>query len=315
MKHPRTLLIVNPRASRVTAATGDLIVHALASVTKLERVATEHAGHARTLARDAAAAGAELVVALGGDGTVNEVANGLIDAGPSAAAALAVVPSGGVDVFARTIGLPHDTIEAADALVRFLDAGDDPVLRAVGMLDDRAFLFNAGLGFDAAIVEAVDRHPRRKRRYGDAYFAFQGFKVFWRSYPRRDAVVTAQGVTRDGAPARAEGKTAIVCLSDPYTYLGSRRVRLCPQADPAAGLSVLVLDAMPTLRTLRILARSFRGKHGRIRGVQILDGLGTLEVTAAPPLASQTDGEQTGIRSRVSIRYLPDAIRVCLPRG
>lgn len=310
---PRTLLITNPRASRVTPATRDLIAHALASVTKLETAGTEHAGHARTLARDAAARGVELVVAVGGDGTVNEVANGILDAGGEAA--LAVVPSGGVDVFARTVGIPHDTIEAADALVRFLDAGGTPVPRAVGTLDDRAFLFNAGVGFDAAIVEAVDRHPRRKRRYGDAYFVAQGFKVFLRSYPRKTALLTLSGSDASGASVSATGKLAIVGLSDPYTFLGKRRVRLVPGADPTAGLSVLLLDAMPTMRTLRILARSFRGRHGGMRGVTLLDGLSSFELTTDPAMPAQTDGELVARGERFTFAYRRDAVRVCVPSG
>lgn len=308
---PRTLLITNPRASRATPATRDLIAHALASVTKLESVETTHAAHARALARDAASAGVELLVAVGGDGTVNEIVNGILDV-PGASTALGILPSGGADVFARTLGIPHDTIEAADALVRFIEAGTEPTPRAVGRLDGRAFLFNAGVGLDAAIVEAVDRHPARKRRYGEAYFVVLGFRLFFGSYPRRAIRLRVTGVDRSGTPVEAEGKLALVALSDPFTYLGRRPVRLVPNAEPTRGLSVLVLEAMPTVRTLRILARGFRGRHGTMPGVVMLDGLERFEVTCDPALAAQTDGEVAGRRHRFDFAWEPDAIRVCI---
>lgn len=313
MNNPRTLLITNPRASRVTPATRDLIAHALSSVTKLETAETQHAGHARILACDAVGAGAELVVAVGGDGTVNEVVNGLRDAGDHDAA-LGVVPSGGADVFARTIGIPHDTVEAADALVRFLDAGSEPVLRAIGSLDERAFLFNAGVGFDAAIVEAVGKHPARKRRYQDAYFVLKGITAFAR-YPRKRATITVSGSTSQGEHVEASGRLAIVALSDPYTYLGRLRLRLHPNADPVAGMSVFLLDAMPTVRTLRVLARAFRGKHLGMRGVTVVDGLTAFELSAEPPMPAQTDGELAGHGTRFAFRHHPAALRVCVAGG
>ena len=96
----RALLVVNPKATTTSGRTKDVLAHALASDLKLEVVATMYRGHARDLARDAAASGTvDLVVALGGDGTVNEVVNGLLAEGPSEhLPRLAVVPGGSTNV-------------------------------------------------------------------------------------------------------------------------------------------------------------------------------------------------------------------------
>jgi diacylglycerol kinase family enzyme len=312
MKNPTTLLITNPKASRVTSATRDLIAHALASVTKLQTAETTHARHAWSLAENAASAGVQLIVAVGGDGTVNEVANGILASG-NQTTALGVVPSGGADVFARTIGIPHDTVEAADALVRFLDASMEPTSRSVGFLDDRAFLFNAGIGFDAAIVEAVDKHPKRKRRYGEFYFVMQGFKLFGFTYPKKTAVVELQAETIEGAPFTAHGRMAVLGLSDPYTFLGNRGFRLLPGADSERGLTAFLLQEMPVFRTLRTLARAFPGKHAHIRGVVLSEPLAKATIKCEPELAMQVDGELIGRSAKASLRWEPNALKVCVP--
>lgn len=310
MTRPRTLLVVNPRATRVTEATRDLIGHALASVADVETTQTERANHARELAAGAAAEGFDLVVALGGDGTVNEIANGILDGGGGPA--LAVVPGGGVDVFARTVGIPNDTVEAADLLVRLIEAGVQPRSRSLGSWNGRAFLFNAGIGLDGAVVEAVDLHPARKRRFGDAYFLLQAVKVLKRYPP---ATVSVRAEIAGGAVEEVSGMLAIACLSDPYTFLGKRSLRLCPDADPDAGLSMMIVEDLNKRRTLRIALRAFgRARHGRLRGVTILDRITAAEITSEPALPSQTDGEQAGSLEEVNLVHRPGALRVLAPQ-
>ncbi|GAA2927256.1 hypothetical protein GCM10020221_24030 [Streptomyces thioluteus] len=163
----RALLVVNPSATTTSARTRDVLVHALASDLKLEVATTEYRGHARDLARAAAESGnTELVVALGGDGTVNEVVNGLLHRGPDPEGLprLAVVPGGSTNVFARALGLPNEPVEATGAL---LDALRDGTGRTIGLghaggtpgtedegAPGRWFTFCAGFGFDAGVVGA-----------------------------------------------------------------------------------------------------------------------------------------------------------------
>lgn len=311
MSGRKTLLVVNPRASRVTEATRDLIVHALASVVDLRVAQTEHAGHARSLARESAKDGAELIVALGGDGTVNEVANGILDAGGKAA--LAVVPSGGADVFARTLGLPNDTIEAADILVRLLESNAPMQARGFGYLADRAFLFNAGVGFDAAVVAAVDKHPGRKRKYGDAYFVMQIVKTLLK-YPKKTARVDVEMKLMDGRTTSASGAFVIACLSNPYTFLGSRSFRLCSSADPERGISMIFVERPTMLQGIRIVARGFgKARLAELKRVQIVDGIQQAIVTCDSPKFLQGDGELFGELQSSAFRYEPDLLRVLAP--
>ena len=138
-------MVVNPSATTTTAAGRDVLAHALASELKIEILHTRYRGHAAEATAKAAAAGTELVVALGGDGTVNEVVNGMLSGGVADAPALAVVPGGSANVFARALGISRDPLEATAELLRALTAGR---LRPVGLgrADDRWFTFNAGLG-------------------------------------------------------------------------------------------------------------------------------------------------------------------------
>src|SRR5262249_14164183 len=156
----RALLVVNPAATTTSARTRDVLFHALASEMKLETITTQYRGHARDLGRQAAESDdIELVVALGGDGTGNEVVKGRRHHGPDPdrLPRLAVVPGGSTNVFARALGLPNDAVEATGAI---LDALRNDSERTVGLglasgtpgtedeaVPSRWFTFNAGLGF------------------------------------------------------------------------------------------------------------------------------------------------------------------------
>ncbi|WP_421120854.1 diacylglycerol/lipid kinase family protein [Aquihabitans daechungensis] len=115
----KVLLLVNPFSSSVTARTRVLIRKALAGAHDVELVETARRNHATRLAQGAAAEGVDVVIVLGGDGTVNEAANGLAGTGT----ALGVLPGGSTNVFARSIGLPNDPIEATTRLLEAMAAG------------------------------------------------------------------------------------------------------------------------------------------------------------------------------------------------
>ena len=157
----RVLVIANPRATATTARQRDVVVHALAADSKLEVEETANRGHAAALACRAMRDGVDVVIALGGDGTVNEVVNGLLTDGVhSQVPALGVIPAGSTNVFARALGLPNDPIEATSVLI---DAMTAQRWREIGLgrADQRWFVFAAGFGYDAAVVSAVEGHRRR----------------------------------------------------------------------------------------------------------------------------------------------------------
>src|SRR5688572_2329556 len=175
----RILLIVNATASSVTARARVVIAKALAADHELTVTETTRRGHAERLARGAANDGIDVVVAMGGDGTLNEAANGL--AGTDTA--LAPLPGGSTNVFARQLELPDDPIEATGVL---LDALDHDSIRSVGLgnVNGRYFLFHVGVGFDAAVVEQVEKRAALKRYAGHALFAYAALDSWFRHYDR-----------------------------------------------------------------------------------------------------------------------------------
>src|SRR5918999_809895 len=154
----RALLIVNPTASSVTSRARVVIQKALAADHDLTVAETKRRGHAERLARGAANDGADVVVLLGGDGTLNEAANGLV----GSSTALAPLPGGSTNVFARTLGISRDPLEATGQLLASLHRRSYRRI-ALGNVNGRRFLFHTGLGFDAAVVAQVERRQHLKR--------------------------------------------------------------------------------------------------------------------------------------------------------
>lgn len=303
----RALLVVNPTATAATARAKDVLAHALASETKLDVVHTTARGHAVELARQAAVDGLDLVVALGGDGTVNEVVNGLLAQGPGAGVpALAVVPGGSTNVFARALGLPQSPIEATGNLLEAL-AADRRRPIGLSLADDRWFTFCAGLGLDAAVVRRTDRRRARGRRPSPSMFVTEALLEFFTDASRRNPPLT---LTRAGAEPEQLG-LALVCNTDPWTFLGARPVRPCPQASFDTGLDVFGLRRLGTVTTLRYL-RQILSPQPRLRGRSLLSlhDLDGCTVSAATPLPFQLDGDDLGERTEVTFRSVPRALDV-----
>jgi diacylglycerol kinase family enzyme len=163
----RVLLLVNATASSVTARKRVMIRKLLSAEHDVELAETTRRGHATRLAHAAANDGFDVVAVLAGDGTLNEAADGLLHT----ATALAPLPGGSTNVYARTLGYPNDSVAAAQLLLASL-AADATKRIGVGLANRRPFLFNTGIGFDAAVIRRVERygelkryasHPRSKR--------------------------------------------------------------------------------------------------------------------------------------------------------
>lgn len=304
----RALLVVNPTATATTRGAREVLAHALASETKLDVVETQARGHATSLARQAVDDGLDVVVALGGDGTVNEVVNGLLAAGPgSGLPALAVVPGGGANVFARALGLPPSPVEATGRLLQALAQGRRrPV--GLGLADDRWFTFCAGLGLDAAVVRRVEARRTAGAAATPWLYVRQGLAQFFLSEGRGTAL-TVHPETGEPVPVGF----ALVCNSRPWTYLGARPVVPCPEASFETGLDLFALTSLRTVPTFRHL-RQMLVSRPRPRGAAVLaltdqDGF---RVTAEHPVALQVDGEDVGDRTEVVFRSVPLALDVVL---
>ena len=305
----RALLVVNPKATATTAGVRDVLASALASEIKLDVVQTEARGHATSLARQAAIDGLDVVVALGGDGTVNEVVNGLLADGPAAGLpALGVVPGGSTNVFARALGLPSSPVEATGHLLEALSAERR---RDIGLVlaDDRWFTFCAGLGLDAHVVRRVERRRASGARATPGLFVRQGLRQFFLHSDRSELPMT---LSAPGVEDERIG-LALVCNSDPWTYLGPRPVRPCTEASFETGLDLFALRSLATSSTLRHL-RQILSSRPRPRGKAVLslhDASG-FTITADAPTALQVDGDDLGDRTSVTFRSVPSALRVVI---
>jgi diacylglycerol kinase family enzyme len=235
----RLLMIVNPYATTVSARLKNLVISALRGGYIVDAVDTERRDHATELCREAANEGYDAVVAFGGDGTANEAANGLAGTGTP----FTCLPGGRANVYCRILGIPADVIDATEHLLA-LASDWRPWAVDLGKAGDRHFLFSAGVGLDARVVQHVDAHPRLKARLGEYYYAWVATATFSRRYllnpPRFSAHFGAGPV--DAEAASVEGVTALVQNASPYTYFGSRGVEMAEGVSLTSGdLAGLVL--------------------------------------------------------------------------
>jgi diacylglycerol kinase family enzyme len=307
----RLLLVVNASASSVTARVRVVIQKALAADHNVSVAETSRRGHATRLAQGAAAEGADAVVVLGGDGTLNEAANGL--AGTQTA--LGVLPGGSTNVFARTIGMTNDPVEATGELLAALGAGSvRPV--GLGQVNRRYFLFHLGLGFDAAVVSEVEKRAVVKRWFGAVVFLASAVSTWTRGFDRRSPAfgVEATGVDLD------DGRFAVCLNTDPYTFLGARPLHLAPGTGLDSGLSLVVFRSLglPTLLGAAMTSAGVIGSRrsdplARRRRVVVVRDLDRLEVRAVRPLPYQVDGDYLGVAEQFHVRHVPDALRLVVP--
>jgi diacylglycerol kinase family enzyme len=312
----RALLVVNPRATTTSERSRDVLVRALRSAVELTVEYTTRRGHAATLARTAAESGVDVVVTLGGDGTVNEAVNGLMTA-PTALAhlpgppaqhlpALAVVPGGSTNVFARALGLPRDWADGTSVILDGLRDGRHRVI-GLGRADDRYFTFAAGVGLDAAVVRRVEQARLRGRTSTPAlYFR----KIAGQFLTADDRNSPPLSIERPGEPAEADLGTVIVQNTAPWTYLGDRPINPSPQASFDRGLDVLALRKLAMVNTSRTMAQLAAGRTPRGKQVLQLHDQAEFTVVASRPQAFQLDGDYLGERQKVHFVSVPEALRV-----
>jgi diacylglycerol kinase family enzyme len=304
----RALLVVNPAATTTTERGRDVLVRALRSEVDLTVKYTRRRGHAADLARRAVTRGIDVVVTLGGDGTVNEVVNGLLHEGPGPdVPALAVVPGGSTNVFARALGLPKEWTEGTAVI---LDALHDRRVRMVGLgrADERYFTFCAGFGIDAEVVRKVERARLRGKVSTGSLYVRSTVSQFFLDTERRASPITLE---RPGEEAAAGIATVIVQNTAPWTYLGDRPINPCPQASFETGLDLLAIRELNLPTTARTVAQILSRRpnpHGR--HLLTLHDLAEFTVRASRPLAFQVDGDYLGERTKVMFSAVPEALRV-----
>jgi diacylglycerol kinase family enzyme len=306
----RALLVVNPAATTTTPRGRDVLARALASEVKVEVEETSHRGHAAALAVRAAREGLELVVALGGDGTVNEVVNGLLTDGPrDGIPALAVVPGGSTNVFARALGLPSDPFDATGQILEALRAGRIRTRTiGLGLAEDRWFTFNAGVGFDAEVVSRIERRRRAGEPTTHARFVRAALAQFFVGYDRRHPALT---LSRPGEEDVAGIYLALVTNTSPWTYLGERAIEPVPGAAFDTGLGLFAPRSMGMVATARFLRRAlFSPTAASGRRLLRVPDLTAFTLRADRPMAFQVDGDYLGERESVRFRSVPGVLHV-----
>src|SRR3712207_4425920 len=300
------LVIVNPYATTVSDRLKTLVVHALGSRYEVTAFDTQRQGHATELTREAAREGYDVVVAFGGDGTLNEAANGL--AGTDVP--LTHLPGGSTNVFCKMLGIPGEIVDATEHLLRIADDWR-PRKVDLGRAAGRYFCASAGYGLDAAVTKAVDLRPHLKHRYGEWYFTWSAVRTFFRHYLVRPPKVMLE--TSGGTQLR--GIDAIVQNGDPYTYFDVRPLRV---AEDSALDSGLLAGAMlhratpvdvPTV-AYRLFSKQRRlVDHRQITGYSGVDGVRVWSADGRPvPL--QVDGDWVGDFEEVELGVAPGALTV-----
>ena len=304
----KIVFIVNSAASSVTARTRVVIQKALSADHEVELAETVRRGHATRLAKGAAAAGADVVAVLGGDGTLNEAANGVV----GTSTALAALPGGSTNVFARTLGLPDDPVHATAVILEALDAGS---VRPVGLgsANGRYFLFHTGVGYDAAVVEQVERRGGLKRWAGHTLFAYAALDTWFRHYDRKKPHFEVQL----GSELIPDGYFTIVLNTDPYTYLGTAPFRVAPSATFDRPLTVVTLSSLGPIRLARLVMRTLRSDEGvrSGRGVHLHTDVEGLVINSQSPFPYQIDGDYLGDVTEIEFVWEPDVLRLVVPDG
>jgi len=301
----RVLLIVNPHASTVSARLRQLVLNALQARFEVDAVDTRERGHATELCQGAAHVGYDLIVALGGDGTVNEAANGLLGSDTP----LCALPGGSANVFAKMLGFPGDLLDATEHLLALADDWH-PHKVDLGVVNGRCFTFSSGLGLDASVVERVDSKPHLKRRLGPYYFAWVAVATFLRRYLLRPPRLRV-----DAGGRTLEGITAVVQNGATFTYFQGRPIEIAEGASLRSGaLAGGELHRATPLTMPFIAWRAFspRARVSDHRRVSPLKPERELTVRSADgrPLPLQADGDFLGDVEEARYSILPAALSV-----
>jgi diacylglycerol kinase family enzyme len=301
----RMLIIVNPYATTVSDRLKHLVVYALQGRYEVEAIDTQRSGHATELCREASGEGYDVVVAFGGDGTINEVANGLA----GSQTPMSVLPGGATNVYPRMLGIPNDVVDATEHLLRIADAWE-PRWVDLGEVNGRLFTFAAGAGLDGSVVRRVDAHPRLKARYGPMFYTTSAVGVFLRRY-----VINPPKIVVECGGQAVEGVSAFIQNGDPYTFFRDTPIELVDGKQLDSGdLGGVVLEraAAIDIPTVLFRALSSRAKIDKHRRVTPFPGFTHMTVSSADgrDVPIQVDGDYVGSFATAEFRARPRALRV-----
>lgn len=314
----RAMLVINPRATTTSSRVIDVIVRALSSEWELDVTMTTHRGHAHSLGEFAAAHEIPVVITLGGDGVVNELVNGLLHEGPCSTI-VAPLPGGSGNVFARALGLPLDPVEATGLLLeairdekyRRISLGHVAATRLDGSAFTRYFLANAGLGFDAKIISAMEADRAKGHVASPGRYLLTTIRQYLRSGKHEPFQLI-----RPGLPPVDHVYAALIQNSAPWTFFGSWALDPNPSASFDTGLNAFIvrkLDPISTARAARrIIMRSRKiataGAYLTWHDQRAFTARPEKSGSSAPGISLQLDGEGLGEITEASFTNVPRAL-------
>jgi diacylglycerol kinase family enzyme len=300
----RIVVIANPVASQFTGGMHRDVMSTLAKAHDVEALWPPTTQETARAAAEAAAEGASVVVAIGGDGMVHHVSQGLVGTESS----LAIIPVGTTNVVARLLGIPS----RASRAVKLIERAPGSVRIGVVTLSlDRGStttthhaIFAAGFGLDAQVVVEADQDPYKKYRFGSIHYARTALRVGLGRFPSTKPHVRVTSGSRS-----AESITTLIQFRDVYTYFGKLPLRI-EREDPAP-MTVLHMSRLRRRRVPRIVLGALGKKGlGGVSDMSVWRGVTDLELKADPPVAAQADGEALGLVNGATVKWVPDALKV-----
>jgi diacylglycerol kinase family enzyme len=301
----RLLLIANPSSSGFTGAALRTVESTLGDAFEVTTAWPNGPAESRQAAADAADAGYSAVVAMGGDGVVHHVANGLAFSGT----ALGVIPTGTTNVVARILGIPMKPNKAAERIVtgrrQMMSLAHIATESPLAARSEYA-VFSLGMGLDADVVAVSDRRPAAKYHFSSLNFAAIATKQVFSNYRSKhpDMIVECGG-------ERVHAATVLIQVHDLYTYWGRVPLRLSP--DPGDGLTAVAIERVAALNTVALAARGIFNRSLRHSGTHVFHDIEKLIVHAEPGAQFQADGELLGTAESVEITPAYDALSVIVP--
>jgi len=309
----RGVMVVNPYSSGLTSRRELAIVTAMRERMDVEIRRTERGGHAPQLTRELLDAGdVDVVISCGGDGTANEVLNGMDLAAGTADSRpdFAIVPAGGTNVLARSIGYPNHPVKATE---RLIDAIIERRTRAINLatVDERTFLFSAGVGLDAEVVKRMEK-KRSGRRPSDAAHLASIFGIFATS---RFALGDRMTVTVDATGEQLRSAFVVVGNTTPMTYMGKVPLHFMPECTLEGGLDFLAPRRANALFVMRNAAQAMGVGRTRRRlvseeSMNLRHDVRAFTVSCDEPQPIQVDGEYIGDRTQLRFGLIERAVNL-----
>jgi diacylglycerol kinase family enzyme len=314
---PRGLLIANPKATSTSHGMRDVITRALGHEVDLEVVTTTHRGHAEQLASESH--GLDLLITLGGDGTINEAVNGMLNSGHTDLPMLAAIPGGSANVMARALGFPNDAIEATGMILESLrtDASHDVGLgnarftpQETGEERSHWFTINAGVGLDAEVIASMEAQRASGHTASPTRYVWTAAQEYFGGLGRRGGPPLS--LELPGQEPIEGLAMAIIQNTAPWTFFGPFAINPCPRASFDLGLDVFAPHSLSPLPAARFGLRMLRGSRaGAVPGqLTLLHDQAEFVIRSEAPTALQVDGDSMGHVDRVEFRHSPHALRI-----